>query len=366
MEKQGKLQTLISLIFRDVKSENETKRTAVMLRLFAIVMWAYYMVLLGLFVLHGDTLVFDAAIPCVLLYLCSFYLTYRDKTRASLYLVNAVTLCWVVCIVVMLGWDSGVQHFLFVLMMLIFMTSHMKMSRKSLYAVSLCIMRLGLYFYVCRHKPLFEMGKPMGVIFQFLNTITICCIIIVSMYIYSKDSMEMENKLMGYNDRLQKMASMDPLTGLGNRRNMMDYLEKKADSYGNGSINNLSIAIGDVDFFKKINDRYGHECGDIVLKQLSMLMERGVEGKGRVGRWGGEEFLFVLPDYNGDEAVAFLSELLTQIRRMEVEYGEERVSLTMTFGVTEYDIRLGTDETIKEADRKLYLGKENGRNRVVF
>lgn len=366
MKETGILYSLKNLIFQDVKSENETKRTAVILRLLTVIMWGYYLILLAMFVLQGGTLLFEASIPCGLLYLLAFYWTYQDRTKMSLALANAVTLGWVVVIVYVLGWGSGVQHFLFVLMMLVFLTSHLATKWKAAYAVSLCFMRLFLYLYTLNHKPIYRMGETVSILFQFLNTITICSIIIATMYLYSKDSMEMEKKLMLYNDKLQRIASIDPLTGLGNRRNILEYLEKSAEDYRKGSIANLSVALGDIDFFKKINDRYGHECGDIVLKRLAVLMERKLEGKALAGRWGGEEFLLVLPGFNGDEATSFISELMFDIRKMVIEYGEEQVKLTMTFGVTEYDFRKGTDETIKEADRKLYLGKESGRNRIVF
>ena len=366
MKKMGIVQAVKSLLFQDVKSENETKKAAVILRLFAVIMWVYYLVLLSVFLVHGDVLIFEASIPCGLFYLVAFYETYRDRTKLSIGLVNVVTLAWILAIVFTIGWDSGVQHFLFVLMMLVFMTAHGKMEWKIFYAIFLCALRIGLYLYTLGHKPDFVMHQNIAIAFQFLNTIAISGIIIVSLYIYSKDSMEMENKLMVYNDKLKRMASIDPLTSLGNRRNILGYLEKKASEYTDGKISNLSVALGDIDFFKKINDRYGHECGDIVLKQLSVLMQRKLEGKAQVGRWGGEEFLFVFPECNGDEATALLSELLNDIRRMEIVYGQERVSLTMTLGVAEYDFRSGADETIKDADHKLYIGKESGRNRVVF
>lgn len=366
MKSTGKLHSLRELILQDVKSENETKRTAVILRLFCIIMWMYYLGLLGICLVNGDALIFETAIPCGVFYLLAFYWTYRDKTRYALVSVNGITLVWVMMIVYTLGWDSGVQHFLFVLMMVVFMTSHIRVRWKVLYAVSLCFMRLGLYLYTMEYKSVVVMPEKVSIVFQFWNTLAICGIIIICMNIYSKDSMEMESKLMDYNEKLKTMASVDPLTKLGNRRNILGYLEEKAEDYRKGGINNLSVALGDIDFFKKINDRYGHECGDIVLKQLSVLMRRQLEGKAKVGRWGGEEFLIVMPEHNGDEATAVLGELLSAIRRMEIEYGGERVSMTMTFGVTEYDFRMGTDETIKEADRKLYIGKESGRNRIVF
>lgn len=362
----GKRWRLEELVFRDVKSENETKRTAVILRLFCMVMWVYYIGLLAICLVKGDILVFEAAIPCGLLYMLSFYWTYKDRTRHVLWMVNGITLVWVFMIAVTLGLDCGIQHFLFALMMVVFMTSHARMRTKILYAAALEIAQFGLYLYSLEYAPPVVMKEPLSVAFEFWNTAAVCSMIILSMYVYSVESVEMERKLMDYNDRLKTMASIDPLTKLGNRRNIQEYMERKAEDYKKGNLVNLSVAIADIDFFKKINDHYGHECGDVVLKQLAVLMHRKLESKGKVGRWGGEEFLIVMPGSNGDEAVALLTDLLADIRRMEIEYNGEKVSITMTFGVTEYDFRMEVEETIKGADSKLYNGKANGRNRVVF
>lgn len=362
-----KLKTLAGLLFQDVKQENEAKRTAVIIRLFTLIMWVYYIVLLTLcMVQDGGLPLLFVSIPCMALYMGAFYGTYRNATTVSVYLVNGVTILWTLLTVGLLGWDCGVQHFLFVLMMLLFITSHVRTLWKALCALLLCSLRVLLLLYTTYHAPRYTLGKEMGLSFQILNTLTICVLLIVTMFLYSRDSAAMELKLVSYNEKLQKMAATDPLTGLGNRRNILEYMEKRVGEYKRGSIGSLSIVLGDIDFFKKINDRYGHECGDIVLRQLAVLMERFWDGKARVGRWGGEEFLAVLPGCNGDEAAALTNEMLAEIRSMVIEYGTEKLSLTMTFGVAEYDLYAGTDATIKEADGKLYMGKEGGRNRVVF
>ncbi len=366
MEKQDLFQQIRGFLFRDVKNENEGKRTAVVLRLLCVLLMIYGIILLALFGWNRVFTMLYSVACCMVVTAYGFTLTYRNKTQNALRMMNGVILLWIVFSVVVLGWDSGVQHFLFVMIVLLFMTSHAAARFKIAYAIGLCGVRMGLYGYVRYHEPMVQMETSSVVTLQLLNTVVVGSIIIMSMHLYSRESMEMESKLMLYNKKLQKMARMDALTGLPNRRAMVEYVEEAAGRYRSGSIKNLSIAIGDIDFFKKINDHYGHECGDVVLKQLAEQMEQNLGERATVGRWGGEEFLFVLPDLNGDEALAVLSDLLAGIRRMEIAYEDSKVSLTMTFGVAEYDVRIGVEQSIKDADDKLYMGKSGGRNQIVF
>ena len=114
------------------------------------------------------------------------------------------------------------------------------------------------------------------------------------------------------------------------------------------------------------NDTYGHECGDAVLKTLAELFQKVMHPYGAVARWGGEEFLFLFSESNGDEAYMILNGLRDEIKSLEVEYGDLRLKVTMTFGLVEIDRARSLDESIREADQLLYNGKENGRDRIVY
>lgn len=109
------------------------------------------------------------------------------------------------------------------------------------------------------------------------------------MIIFTKDAQKMEQKLVRYNTKLQKLASVDALTGLWNRRSMWEYIRAVEYDYEVGNAGFVSIAIADIDFFKKINDTYGHDAGDKVLKAVAGLFMDKMKTYGRVCRWGGEE-----------------------------------------------------------------------------
>lgn len=170
---------------------------------------------------------------------------------------------------------------------------------------------------------------------------------------------EMGKNAVHMQKALIEQVEKDALTGLYNRR----YSEKKmADIYKRGI--SFSLVLCDVDFFKKVNDTYGHECGDLVLQEVSAILKRTMRGKGYAARWGGEEFLLVFEEYKKAQAVMVLEGIMEEVRNIRIEYKEYVVSVTMTFGVCQ-----GTSENLdvllKEADDKLYYGKQNGRNQIV-
>ncbi len=159
--------------------------------------------------------------------------------------------------------------------------------------------------------------------------------------------------------KLQKLVEMDPLTDLYNRRschNLIETIVQNRETY--------SVVMCDIDFFKKINDNYGHDAGDYVLVELSRLLRESVWETGYASRWGGEEFLLV---YKLDFAKAKekAERLQKDVREHDFSYQGIRLKVTMTFGVAEGKENISYEEVIKEADEKLYIGKNNGRDQIV-
>lgn len=128
----------------------------------------------------------------------------------------------------------------------------------------------------------------------------------------------------------------------------------------------INIAIGDIDFFKQVNDTYGHEAGDVVLQKLGEILQEYMSKSGLIARWGGEEFLFVFYGINGDESMHKLEELRKMIAAMQIEHENQIIRITITLGLQEHMAGDSVEHTIIEADKKLYIGKQTGRNRVVF
>lgn len=190
---------------------------------------------------------------------------------------------------------------------------------------------------------------------------------------------ELSNEVAKRNDEFGKMGNLavdmqksicnlvekDSLTGINNRRYGDRYLLQIWNKNYETGIPYV-VAIGDIDHFKNVNDTYGHECGDLVLKEIAMILKRNMTGKGFVARWGGEEFLLVFEKSGLEEAVLIMNAVLKQIRTCNVIYDHNEINVTMTVGMIEGTHDMPVHTLIKEADEKLYQGKQNGRNRVVY
>ena len=165
---------------------------------------------------------------------------------------------------------------------------------------------------------------------------------------------------------LRELVEEDTLTGLNNRRCGEKKLQQTYEDYAKRGIS-YCVALGDIDFFKRVNDTYGHDCGDVVLTEIAKRLKYFMRGKGYAVRWGGEEFLLVFPEFHIDEAEEVMNEFIHELDAHSVSYKEEtEVHITMTFGIVEAGEQFANiDSMVSGADRRLYIGKQNGRNQIV-
>ncbi len=159
------------------------------------------------------------------------------------------------------------------------------------------------------------------------------------------------------------MIERDPLTRLYTRRigaSKVDYTQKLLNEAGV----KYCVCMGDIDFFKKVNDTYGHDAGDIVLHDVAHIFNENMLGHGFTIRWGGEEFLIIFEDADLEKAYNTLAKIRELVLAHEMPYGDDVIKVTMTFGLIEGDGR-NIEDIVKEADNLLYYGKQNGRNQIV-
>lgn len=161
-----------------------------------------------------------------------------------------------------------------------------------------------------------------------------------------------------YNEALE-----DQLTGLKNRRGMHAHYERQIVPLL--KTKKASIIMCDIDHFKHVNDTWGHNAGDAILKHVASTFTSSVGVDDGVFRWGGEEFILLLPGKNLDEAADFAETLRKTIEASICHFEDLDLSVTMSFGVNELDSSLSTEENVKLVDEKLYYAKEHGRNRVI-
>ncbi len=164
---------------------------------------------------------------------------------------------------------------------------------------------------------------------------------------------------------LQSQALTDELTGLSNRRHFLQHLNQEISSYKRYG-NPFSVAMLDIDHFKKVNDTYGHSAGDQVLKGISDLLEQKLRLIDLAGRLGGEEFAILFPNTELSEAITACDRLLEDIRRMEVETDAGLIQVTMSIGLTaSVSNQMTAELLLKQADALLYEAKSAGRDRMV-
>ena len=176
-------------------------------------------------------------------------------------------------------------------------------------------------------------------------------------------------ELQEKNDKLEKILLLDPLTGLGNRLQLKKTLEFESQRIG-VEYKELSIMMIDIDYFKKYNDFYGHLHGDEVLKSLGVFFKSKILDENIVIRFGGEEFIIILPDCNKESSIVIAEELVNGVLGLNLEHKESEVSdkVTISMGIhttSKIDITNSQSIYIRYADEALYLAKEQGRNRFV-
>ncbi len=194
---------------------------------------------------------------------------------------------------------------------------------------------------------------------KYLNAIF--AIVFCGFIIYSKSIAEIFMDKYGKDDKgaISREAYQDFLTGLWNRR----FMEKVFDSMEN--IDKGVIVLADIDFFKKVNDNYGHNTGDYVLRRISDIYRNNLRECDVICRWGGEEFLFYIKDATEETATEIMENLRMKIERTNFRFEEHRFNITVSFGLTAVDSKVDILENIDRADKAMYYCKNNGRNMVA-
>ncbi|MDY0362298.1 MAG: GGDEF domain-containing protein [Desulforegulaceae bacterium] len=164
--------------------------------------------------------------------------------------------------------------------------------------------------------------------------------------------------------KIEDIAMRDPLTGLFNRRYIYEYFQYIKTS---SSKRFFSFILCDLDHFKKVNDTFGHDCGDYVLKKTAEIIKSKIRPGDLAGRWGGEEFLIILPELELESAFDVAERIRNEIFEYNFCWMNEDFKISMSFGISGSSIYESHPcEIINFADEKLYEAKNTGRNKVVF
>jgi diguanylate cyclase (GGDEF)-like protein len=188
--------------------------------------------------------------------------------------------------------------------------------------------------------------------------------VIILLNIFTNKYIEQEKDLEKLNTKLSLLSRTDPLTGLYNRRDLLEKIDYQMRISSRNKIP-FSLIITDIDDFKKVNDEYGHNCGDKVLKQISAIFRSILRDTDTVARWGGEEFVFLLSGADKETAIKIGERIRKKIEKTQFTCDNKKTTVTISCGVTEYDWgSKDIDEYVRRADVALYMSKNAGKNCV--
>lgn len=251
----------------------------------------------------------------------------------------------------LVGSPSGFQHYIYGIFIFIMFENYISSNTtKSVLLIlfsCLCTFIPSLFLYHIDSYYSFNNGLASA--FDIVNPLVVIALFISYIFIFG-------NIITNFEDDIIYQAYHDKLTGLHNRT-LLNQLTFDSD--------NTYVAILDIDDFKKVNDTFGHDVGDLVLKHLSkvLTLEARVNHGLYIMRWGGEEFVLV---YNNKDFLDIVNAIRDDILQSYVDIGSRKIIYRVTVGVADYNDGRDLEELIKVADERLYLGKKSGKNKIMY
>ncbi len=184
----------------------------------------------------------------------------------------------------------------------------------------------------------------------------ICAGLLVQTFLYTYEN---------YAKTKEQLSKIDPLTGTLNRRAFLSEVEGKIPALVEKNIP-FCLIMFDFDHFKEINDTYGHNCGDTVLKKVSRIIIKNLKGRDLLCRWGGEEFLIYLPDTDLKHGIVVAERLRKAVEKIKINCKGKSIPVTITLGIKQYHTDYSLIQNIEEVDNLMYKGKQAGRNTVFY
>ena len=329
---------------------------------------AVHIAYLLLFAATGITIMAIFNVFSVTFYFSTLLLVRRVKEKSVLLYATFIEIIIHATIATLcVGWESDFGMFLLMIIPIAFLMPD-KNKKNSFIIMTVSILLYGIlgFMSLSPDSSLYNFEKnSYHTIFYVINIFSDSSILIYFTAIYTIINRYTECKLRVQNEQLKILASTDPLTQLCNRREMNKKLAEVSLRCKENETSYI-IGIGDIDNFKRVNDTYGHDLGDAVLSVVATLIKESLHDSGLAARWGGEEFLFVIPNADMDKGKMFADKIINSISKYKFTHNDSQFSVTMTFGLCEGQPDDSIDKIISRADSRLYKGKNNGKNRFEF
>lgn len=300
----------------------------------------------------------------LMIYLSNFYWSGKNL---KLYFVSAYTeiMLHMILAVFCVGWDCGFQIYVFALVLIIYFGDYIfkkQDDRKiSLHPriISAIVIVMYPFLYLESHynESFYTIDSTeLKHVFFIINSLFIMIFFVVYVDYFLHNVVQTEK-------RLQDLASKDELTQMNNRRCMQDLMKQLTSQHNN---TRMAVAILDIDDFKKVNDTYGHNVGDLVLQKVSGHILAKETDNAISCRWGGEEFLILSKGEDSyGKLVSLVGDILSEVRNDTCQYKDTKIPVTMSAGVARWKKGERIEHAISRADQCLYQAKENGKNQYI-
>lgn len=316
-----------------------------------------HLVFLGLFAWSGMTAMALANVGSVAVHAGSAVLARRRRTNAAALLMTGEICAHAMVAVWAMGWDSAFHIYVLLAIPLLVVNPAMRMPPKATLVTAVSAFYVGMDAALRNHvpHPALTPATLHGVhYFNVAAFITLLVLLAASYYVFITRS---EAALM-------RLATTDTLTGLLNRRALLDRIAGAARR-SRRQDRLTAVALLDVDHFKAINDTHGHEAGDAVLRAAAQALKAAVRDTDLLARWGGEEFLAVLPGADAATACRVAQRMLERLTALQVDTPAGAIAVTATVGIAGIAEGESFEQALARADAALYQGKQDGRDRVA-
>ncbi|MBI2732593.1 MAG: GGDEF domain-containing protein [Aquabacterium sp.] len=323
----------------------------------ATVAGATHVMFVGLFYGLGAYTLAKVNLGSVLLFALSYVCLKKRLNLLAVGLIMLEVLGHAILAVRAIGWDSGFHYYLLVVVPVLVISKTRIPAFKPVMLLTLLLVYIGMDM-VMRDLPPYDVlsAQTLSGLRYFNISVTFLLLIYLSgMYLRLVTKAE---------DALRVLATTDPLTQLLNRRSLLEIAEYEVVQRKRHQAP-LAFILADIDHFKSINDQHGHAAGDAVLRAVSQTLRQASREQDSIARWGGEEFLILMPDATQDMAVKVAERLRQQVQMLEVPFNDTVIRVSMTFGVSTHQTDEIVDAPLNRADAALYQGKMAGRNQVV-
>lgn len=311
---------------------------------------------LWLFYKNGIMALAAVNIASSLCYMLAFSFLQRHQLNQAWVLIAGEAVAHGILAVYLIGWDSGFHLYILLGPQIVVVSIFDKWRVKVPFTVSLVILYMGLDLLLRHATPSYILERSILDGLYYFNLFTVLLFLIGLASIYYGMVVQSERQL-------REMAVTDPLTSLRNRRGVLASAEVEAAKHRRDG-RPLSFVLCDLDHFKSINDTHGHETGDKVLQAVSHVLRSAVREGDHAARWGGEEFLVLLPETEPQGAMLVANRLRESVAALAVPGKNGPLSISMTMGVSSLRPNEPIEQAIARADKALYKGKHGGRDRV--